>query len=117
MKNLLLAGLICLATVLSCTTSNAKPIAKILSQSGLSPEDFVIMTEQSATLYQTGTPRKGASTKWQNDDTRSYGVVDLVLVQANCVYLRHFVHPKGVKQAREIRMRRCKTDDGTWILQ
>ncbi len=117
MKNLLLAGLICLATVLTCTTSGAKPIAKILSESGLSPEDFTIMTEQSATLYSTGTPRKGATTQWQNDDTRSYGIAELVSVQANCVYLRHLVHPKGIQKAREIRMRRCKTSDGTWILQ
>jgi hypothetical protein len=117
MKNLLLAGLICLATVLSCTTSNAKPISKILSESGLSPEDFVIMTEQSATLYETGTPSWGSTTQWQNDDTRSYGVVELVEVQGNCVILRHFVHPKGVQKVRQIRMRRCKADNGNWILQ
>ncbi|MBL4769248.1 MAG: hypothetical protein JKY94_16340 [Rhodobacteraceae bacterium] len=117
MKNLLLAGLICLATSLTCTTSHAKSMAKILSDSGLSPRDFTIMTEQAETLYVAVTPRKGASTKWQNDDSQSYGVVQLVAVQGNCVLLRHLVHPKGIQKAREIRTRRCKTSEGNWILQ
>ncbi|MFT4960550.1 MAG: hypothetical protein ACI92Z_001634 [Paracoccaceae bacterium] len=117
MKNLLLAGLICFAASLTCTTSNAKSMAKILSDSGLSPEDFAIMTAQGATLFVTVTPRKGATTQWQNDATHSYGVVQLVAVQANCVLLRHLVHPNGAQKAREIRTRRCETSDGNWILQ
>ena len=117
MKNLLLAGLICLGVGLTCTTSSAKPISKILSESGLSPEDFTIMSEQAATLYTKVTPRKGATTQWKNDATKSYGLTELASVEANCVYLRHLVHPKGVQTAREIRMRRCKTSEGVWILE
>lgn len=117
MKNLLLAGLICVAAGLSCTSSSAKSLAKIMSDSGLSPEDFTIMTEQAATLYSTGSPRKGATTDWKNDASLSYGTVELVAMQQNCALLRHMVHPKGAQKAREIRTRRCKTSDGKWILQ
>lgn len=117
MKNLLLAVLICVALVLTCSTSDAKPISKILSESGLTPEDFTIMSEQTATLYTNVAPRKGATIQWKNDVSRSYGLAELVSVQANCVYLRHLVHPKGIQTAREIRMRRCKTSDGAWILE
>lgn len=117
MKNLFLAVLITFATVLTCSTSDAKPISKILSESGLSPEDFTIMNDQTATLYTNVTPRKGALIQWKNDATRSYGLAELVSVQENCVYLRHLVHPKGIQTAREIRMRRCKNSDGVWILE
>lgn len=117
MKNLLLAGLICLAAGLSCTTSNAKSLAKIMSDSGLTPEDFTIMGEQAATLYATGSPSKGATAKWKNDASQSYGTVELVEMQQDCALMRHLVHPKGAQKAREIRTRRCKTNDGTWVLQ
>ena len=117
MKNLLLASLICLAAGLSCTTSSAKSLAKIMSDSGLSPEDFTIMGEQAATLYSTGNPSKGATTEWKNDTSQSYGTVELVAMQQNCAVLRHLVHPKGAQKAREIRTRRCKASDGTWVLQ
>lgn len=117
MKNLLLAGLICFAAGLSCTTSNAKSLAKIMSNSGLSPEDFTIMGEQAATLYSTSSPRTGATADWKNDASQSFGTVELVAMQQNCALLRHLVHPKGAQKAREIRTRWCKTSDGTWILQ
>ncbi|MBV1895427.1 MAG: hypothetical protein KUG70_03140 [Rhodobacteraceae bacterium] len=117
MKNLLLAGLICIAAGLTCSASDAKSISKILSDSGLSPDDFEIMTQQAATLYSNVTPRKGATVQWKNDATRSYGLAELVSVQANCVQLRHLVHPKGIQTAREIRTRRCKTSGGDWILE
>ena len=117
MKNLLLAGFICLAAVLSTTEAQAQSIAKILSESGLLPQDFEIMSAQAATLYKNGNPRKGATTRWKNDASRSHGTVELVAIQQNCALLRHIVYPKGIKTAREIRMRRCKTTEGKWILQ
>lgn len=117
MKNLLLVGLICLAAALSGTQSQAKSMAKIMADSGLSPEDFEIMGQQAATLYTVTSPRKGATAQWKNDANHSYGTVELVGMQQNCAILRHMVHPKGAKKAREIRLRRCKTSDGTWVLQ
>ena len=117
MKNLLLVGLICLAAALSGSESAAKSMAKIMADSGLSPEDFEIMGQQAATLYTVASPRKGATTQWKNDATRSYGTVILMGMPKNCAVLRHLIYTKGAKKAREFRLRRCKTSDGSWILQ
>lgn len=117
MKNWLLVGLMCLAAGLSGSESQAKSMAKIMAESGLSPEDFEIMGQQAATLYTAASPRKGATIQWKNDATRSYGTVFLIEMAGNCAVLRHLVYPKGANKAREIRLRRCQTSDGSWILQ
>ena len=52
------------ALALSASSLSAQPLSRMLASSGLSPEDFDIMGNYAATLYQPGTPQTGAQAQW-----------------------------------------------------
>lgn len=110
--------LICAAALaLAASSLSAQPLSRMLASSGLSPEDFDVMGNYAATLYERGSPRAGAQAQWSNRETGASGTVTLEKLEGNCVTLLHKAR-SATANARpvEIRTRRCKNDDGVWVL-
>lgn len=94
----------------------AKPLSRILRDSGLSPEDFDIMLATARSLYDTPIPQPGKSVSWSNPESGAHGLVKLASVRKNCAYIQHFTYAPGAKAAREIRTPYCRAEDGRWLL-
>ncbi len=103
-------------TGLAVTESTAKPLGKILRQSGLSPADFDLLAAAEKSLYETSSPRVGRKVSWTNPETQSHGTVRLAAIRKNCAYIQHFVYPQGSTKSEELRLRMCKSADGRWLL-
>ncbi len=105
------------AMVVAASSVSAQPLSRMMANSGLSPEDFDVMGNYAATLYERGSPQAGSSAKWVNSDTGASGTVTLEAIADNCVVLLHETQSaKANAQPLEIRTRRCKNADGVWIL-
>ncbi|WP_170604639.1 hypothetical protein [Ruegeria arenilitoris] len=94
----------------------AKPLSRIISETGLSPEDFEVLSATSDSMLASGTPRAGKEREWINESTGSKGTIRVLEVRDNCASLQHFIRPAGVSQTRQIRTRRCRDANGNWIL-
>jgi len=114
MKKLLSA---CVFLVAISGAADAKSLARILAETGLSSEDFDLMGQYASGLYKRGSPRTGASVKWTNGDSGASGTVTLQEVKGNCVLLRHEAMAGGKDKPVLIHTRRCKNADGVWVLQ
>ena len=114
MKNLLCA---CAVLVAFGATAEAKSLSRILSETGLSSEDFDMMGQYAAWLYDRSAPRAGSKAQWANDSSGAAGTVTLDAVSGNCVSLRHEATAGGRKKPVLIHTRRCKNADGIWVLQ
>jgi surface antigen len=111
--------LLCLTLLLGTAPqhSTAQTLSRILAKSGLTQEDFNLMSTAAGSLYETVTPKVGQSADWKNKETGSFGTVKLTTYKDNCVYLLHKTNPKGQDKVTEIRNRFCKSADGTWVQQ
>jgi len=107
----------CAILIVISGAASAKSLARILAETGLSSEDFDLMGQYAAGLYQRGTPTVGASAKWANDGSGAAGTVTLQEVKGNCVLLRHQATVADKDKPVLIRTRRCKNADGIWVLQ
>lgn len=114
MKKLLCA---CAVLVTIGAVVQAKPLSRILAESGLSSEDFDLMGQYAAGLYERGTPKAGASVQWSNSESGAAGTVRLQETGGNCVLLRHEATAGGKDKPILIHTRRCKNADGIWVLQ
>ena len=114
MKQLLSA---CAILVAVSGAADAKSLGRILAETGLSSEDFDLMGQYAAGLYQRGTPKTGASVKWANGESGASGTVTLEAVKGDCVSLRHEATAGGRDKPVLIQTRRCKNADGVWVLQ
>lgn len=94
----------------------AKPLSKILAQSGMSPQDFDMMAAAEKSLYVSTTPRTGQSASWKNPETGSNGTVRIDAVKGNCVDLLSLVFPKGGTKELKLQTRMCKSAEGKWLL-
>lgn len=94
----------------------AKPLSRIIREIGLTPDDYKVMQATVDQLFANGVPAVGRQLSWNNPETASKGTVKLRARQGSCVYLQHFVFPKGAPQSREIRTRWCQDANGTWLL-
>lgn len=97
--------------------ADAKSLSRILAETGLSSEDFDLMGQYAASLYEKGTPKQGASAQWSNDTSGASGTVTLDGVQDNCVAIRHEAMADSKDKPVLIHTRRCKNADGIWVLQ
>ncbi len=94
----------------------AKSLSRIVASVGLAPEDFNILSETARKLYDIPNPQPGKIATWTNPDSGSHGRVRLAAVRKNCVFIQHFVYPKGDTTATELRTQICKSADGRWLL-
>lgn len=123
MKNLVKAALLAAGLMVGWTgvngggTATAQTISRIIADTGLSPDDFSLMSEAGRQLYDVAAPRVGREKTWSNPDTGSHGVAHLAALQQGCASLQNVFYPKGAAQGREFRTRFCKTAEGKWVLQ
>lgn len=96
---------------------SAKPLARILKETGLSPEDFDLLQASARSLYDTPSPQLGKTVSWTNDTSGSHGTARLASVRGNCVYIQHMVYAPDAVKPRELRTPYCKAADGQWLLQ
>ncbi len=100
----------------AATVVQAKPISRIISEMGLTPADFEVVSATADAMLTGSTPRVGEESTWVNDATRSKGTILVRDVRDNCVHLQHFIQSEGAEQTREVRTRRCRDAGGNWIL-
>ena len=113
----LLSITLAVTCALAAPMASAKSLGQIAAGTGLSPADFTMMGAATESLYVTTAPKTGTETTWDNAATGASGVVKIVDVTGNCVQLEHLVKPGATAPTRKIDTRRCKSADGTWLLQ
>ncbi|WP_037311988.1 hypothetical protein [Ruegeria halocynthiae] len=96
--------------------TQAKPLSRIIAETGLSPADFNIVAATADAMLAGGTPQVGTESTWHSDETGSKGTIRVGEVRDNCVQLQHFIQPAGADETREIRTRRCRDAAGNWVL-
>ncbi len=96
--------------------AQAKPLSRIIAESGLSPDDFTLLTAAADGLFQGSTPQVGSEATWASTETDAKGTVTVRDVRGNCVHLQHLIEPANTDQIREVRTRRCRDAGGNWIL-
>ncbi|MCL6283848.1 hypothetical protein M3P21_09935 [Ruegeria sp. 2012CJ41-6] len=116
MKQIILTLCLSFALVGLAAQSQAKPLSRIIAESGLSPEDFQLMQQAMGQLVVNGVPQVGKTVAWDNPATKSSGSVTLQEMRDNCGFLQQLAHPKGAEQPVQIRSRMCQQADGKWLL-
>ncbi|MDU9005065.1 hypothetical protein [Sedimentitalea todarodis] len=94
----------------------AKPLSMILADSGLSPQDFDLLSATEKQLYTPTVKPTGTELSWSNPETGARGEVKLAAVRGDCVFVEHFVYPKGATEPIELKPQMCKAADGRWLL-
>lgn len=116
MKAWISAALVTVVTLGIGCAVQAKPLSRIISEMGLSPDDFEVLNATANAMFASGTPSAGQEREWINEDTGSKGTIRVLGVQGDCVDLQHFVRPAGADQTRQVRTRRCRDAEGNWLL-
>ncbi|MEX0276657.1 MAG: hypothetical protein AB3N19_04000 [Ruegeria sp.] len=116
MKAWILSALVTVAALTNGGVVGAKPLSRIISELGLTPEDFEVLNATANAMFASGTPSAGQEREWINDNTGSKGTIRVLGVRDNCVDLQHFVRPAGADQTRQARTRRCRDSEGNWLL-
>lgn len=94
----------------------AKPLGKILADSGLSPQDFDLLSATEKKLYIPAVKPVGSTLSWSNPDTGAHGEVRLAAVRGDCVFIEHIVYPRDETVPIELKPQMCKAADGRWLL-
>lgn len=109
--------IVALAIVMSAPVGvMAKPLSKILADSGLSPQDFDLLTATEKELYIPTVKSAGTKLSWSNPESGARGEVRLAAVRGDCVFIEHLVYPKGGTEPIVLRPEMCKAADGRWLL-
>lgn len=116
MKRLMCGAALVLALGFGVSDATARSLSAIVADTGLSPEDFTMLEQSGATLYQGATPQKGAKANWSNAKSGSTGVVEITEVSGNCVRLAHVTTIGSTGQTVRLDTHRCKSANGDWLL-
>lgn len=102
-----------LVLALCAAPLSAKPLARILKDTGLSPGDFekVMAVEQS--LIADGQP--GYAETWSNPDTGATGRSQIIGRESGCISMQHAVTEANATEPLEFRSRFCQQPDGQWL--
>lgn len=115
MKRNLAAAIVAVSLGLTGGVS-AQSLSRMIAETGLTPQDFDILSDTARGLYETSTPVAGRTASWSNPESGSKGQVRLTAVEGNCVDIQHLVRAKAATKDREIRSRRCKDASGKWLM-
>ncbi len=106
-----------LAVALAAPTgATAKPLSKLLADSGLSPQDFDMLLAKEKELYIPKVRKTGTTLSWSNPATGARGDVKLASVRGNCVVIAHSIYPRDVVEPILLEPKMCKSADGRWLL-
>jgi len=117
MKQFTTALMIIAALAPGATALSAKPLSKIIRETGLTSDDFALLSDSGESLYDTASPRPGKVVSWSNPDSKSHGTARLAAMRDNCAFVQHMVFPKEATKPKEIRTRVCRDASGKWALQ
>ncbi|HKL46851.1 MAG TPA: hypothetical protein VJ906_11500 [Roseovarius sp.] len=93
--------------------AQSRSLGKILSDSGLSPDDIEVMEIAARQLFEP-LGRTGDARRWSNSKSRSNGAVTLGRIDGNCAELVHRVSTVKRRDPATYRTWRCRTADGEW---
>lgn len=93
--------------------AQARSLARILFESGLSQSDLSAMESAAGQLYEP-LGSTGDARRWSNPVTRSRGAVTLGQIDGDCAQLVHRVSTVKRPDPVTYRVWRCRMADGTW---
>ena len=111
-----LISLVAAGSIFMAGVALAKPLSRIIAETGLSPDDFALLTATADAMLDGGTPQVGDESTWTSTESGAKGQIRVRDVRGNCVHLQHFIEPANTDQIREVRTRRCQDADGNWIV-
>ncbi|MEL6267674.1 MAG: hypothetical protein AAFR52_18880 [Pseudomonadota bacterium] len=116
MRLSILPAALALATLVPATALSQQGLGRLLVNTGLVKSDFAALHAASAELYGSEAPALGDETIWQNTETGAHGTVEIVAMSEDCIELRHLFRAKGAQQSQSYDARRCKGEDGRWLI-
>ena len=112
-----LLGAVVLATLaLTGPAGHAIGFLGLIDRVGLTKEDYRLLGEAAAVLYETGTPEVGAHNLWNNPKSGSVGAIEVLSFDGRCVLLEHIVRTGKTQRVHRAEVQRCRGDDGVWRL-
>lgn len=94
----------------------AAQIARSIEAQGMSRADTRLLLDAAASLYASGDPQIGDSADWANPETGASGTVEVTAYDGRCVTLLHEILPGNDAAPIETTGRRCRADDGRWLI-
>ena len=114
-----LAGALSAIVILMVTAGEGRTQGSIgdsLNDIGLTRDDYQLLAQEAASLYMAASPQVGDKGEWANQETKSHGTVTISEVEENCVSLAHLFRVGSTKKVYEFSSRRCRNEDGEWLL-
>jgi hypothetical protein len=111
-----LATAVTLTAVGAGVGASAQTLSRMIADTGLTPDDFTILSDTARRLYDMPNPQPGPAVSWTNPESGSQGTVRLAAMRDGCAYLLHVVQAAGGSAPREIKLRRCRDANGKWVL-
>ena len=96
--------------------AKAESIAIALRNAGITNDDYKLMTDAAASLYEAEAVTAGAETLWSNPETGAFGTVEIADFDGTCVTMVHLVRIAKTDTNSQLNTRRCKADDGRWLI-
>ncbi len=96
----------------------AAQISGFFRNLGLTPEEMGLAGSAAESLYAKPGVQPGQTARWKSETSPAEGSVEVVDVSeaGRCVAFVHRVRPKPDAREQPMELRRCKSDDGRWIL-
>ena len=110
-------GLTVLCALLSVGPASAQ-MSSFFRNLGLTPEEMNLAGSAAESLYAKPGVRLGQTARWGSDTSEASGVVEVLDVTegGRCVAFVHRVRPTPDAREQPMELRRCKSDEGRWIL-
>jgi hypothetical protein len=85
---------------------------------GLTPEEINLAGATAESLYAKTGVKSGQSASWKSETSPATGSVEVLNVTdgGRCVAFVHRVRPKPDGREQPMELRRCRSEDGKWIL-
>ena len=110
-------AILAFATItLAGTQGSAVGLMFQMDRLGITNEDFRIIREESARLYETGPVEVGAETVWMNPETGAHGKIEVTEFDGRCVVLEHVFRSGTSPDVHRLETRRCRGTDNVWRL-
>jgi hypothetical protein len=104
---------------LSAPAVAQRALVDFMKEAGLGNAEVESMTAAEAALYGKADVAPGAVETWATPQAEGVARVTFVGPRADgrpCVAIRHAITPKGRTQIIDVPVRRCRMDDGRWLI-
>ena len=110
-------GTLVLGVALLVGPANAQ-VSSFFRNLGLTPVEINLAGTAAEQLYAKPGVRAGQTAKWKSETSPAAGSVEVLHVTdgGRCVAFVHRVRPKPDAREQPMELRRCRSDDGRWIL-